>query len=155
MSAPTEPPGHRPVWIYADVVCDLFHPGHLAFFRHARALGDRLVVGLVSDADVASYKPPPIMSFHERLAMVRACRLVDRALDAPAPLHCTCDFLDAIGADFGCHGDDMDPAELTFWYGDIQRAGRLKTVPYSGDVSSRLVIKRVIARFQAGTLRPE
>lgn len=143
----------QPVWIYVDVVCDLFHHGHVEFFRRARALGDRLVVGLVSDADVASYKPPPILSFDERLAVVRACRHVDRVLDAPAPLHCTRAFLDRIGAHYCCHGDDMTDEQLEFWYGDLARTGGLRKVPYTAAISSREIVARVVARHRAGTLR--
>ena len=144
----------RPVWIYVDVVCDLFHHGHVEFFRHARALGDRLIVGLVGDADVASYKPAPIMTFAERLAVVRGCRFVDRVLETPAPLHCTQNFLDEIGADFCCHGNDMNAEELDYWYHDIASADRLKVVPYTSEISSRQIVGRIVKRAQDGTLRP-
>jgi cytidyltransferase-like protein len=137
----------KEVWIYADVVCDLFHHGHVEFFRQARRLGDRLVVGLVGDADVASYKPPPIMTHAERVAVVRGCRYVDRVLDAPAPLHCSLAFLAEIGADYCCHGNDMSETELAFWYGELIPAGRLKTVRYTPTVSSRQIIERVAHRL--------
>jgi cytidyltransferase-like protein len=133
-------------WIYADVVCDLFHHGHVEFFRLARALGDRLIVGVVGDADVASYKPPPIMTYDERVAVVRACRFVDRVLDAPAPLYCTRAFLDEIGAHYCCHGDDMSPAELDRWYHDLRPSGRLKVVPYTSSISSRQIVGRIVRR---------
>jgi ethanolamine-phosphate cytidylyltransferase len=146
-------PGTRPVWIYADVVCDLFHYGHVEFFRLARALGDRLIVGIVSDLDVASYKPAPIMTYEERVAVVRSCRLVDRVLDCPAPLYCTRKFLDEIGADYCCHGDDMRQEELHHWYHDIVPAGRLKVVPYTVKISSRQIVDRIVNRARDGTLR--
>src|SRR5579872_416002 len=120
------PPTARTVWVYADVVCDLFHPGHVEFLRQARLLGDKLVVGVVGDEDVATYKPPPIMSFAERVAVLEACRHVDRVLPDPAPLHCTRVFLAEIGADFCCHGDDMTADELAFWYADLIGSGLLR-----------------------------
>jgi cytidyltransferase-like protein len=138
--------GKRPVWIYADVVCDLFHYGHVEFFQHARALGDRLIVGIVGDRDVASYKPAPIMSYEERVAVVRSCRFVDRMLDVPAPLYCTRKFLDEIGADYCCHGDDMNQDELHHWYHDLVAAGRLKVVPYTPKISSRQIVERIVNR---------
>ena len=141
------------VWIYVDGVCDLFHPGHLAFFRKARALGDRLVVGLHSNEEVATYKPAPIMSFAERLAMVAACSLVDRVVPEPVPLRCTLAQLDKVGADFVCHADDMSPEQRTEWYGPLVTAGRLCIVPYTNGVSSREIIERVAGRLKAGTLR--
>jgi cytidyltransferase-like protein len=141
------------VWVYADAVCDLFHPGHIEFFRQARKLGDRLIVGLVSDADAAKYKPAPIMTHSERVAVVRACRFVDSVLDEPAPLYCTCQFLDRIGAAFACHGDDFPPDEISHWYADLIPAGRIRVVPYTRGISSRQVIERVAERLRSGTLR--
>lgn len=140
--------------IYVDAVCDLFHFGHVEFFARARALGDRLIVGLLSDADAATYKPQPILTHAERVAVVKGCRHVDLVLEEPAPLHCTRVFLDAIGAAFCCHGDDMPPEELAFWYADLIGSGRLRTVPYSAGISSRGIIARVVERARAGTLRP-
>jgi cytidyltransferase-like protein len=141
------------IWVYADAVCDLFHVGHVEFFRQARKLGDRLIVGLVSDSDASSYKPAPIMTFAERAEVVRACRLVDRVLDNPAPLFCTRQFLDGIGADFACHGDDFAPAEIAHWYADLIPSGRIRVVPYTRGISSRDVIERVATRLRAGSLR--
>jgi cytidyltransferase-like protein len=138
----------KPVWIYADVVCDLFHYGHVEFFRQARELGDALVVGLVGDADVLSYKPPPVLNFAERLAVVRGCRYVDRVLDEPAPLHANAAFLDRIGADFCCHGNDMPADELRFWYGDLADCGRLKVVRYTTGISTRQIFERVAERLR-------
>ncbi len=136
------------VWVYVDVVCDLFHPGHVAFFRQARALGDRLIVGVVGDEAVATYKPRPIMSTAERVAMVESCRYVDRVI-ADAPLFCTRAHLDAIGAAFVVHGDDFPPDELAHWYKDVIGSGRLKTVPYTRTVSSRQIVQRVAERLRA------
>ncbi|MGP8122169.1 MAG: adenylyltransferase/cytidyltransferase family protein [Xanthobacteraceae bacterium] len=143
-----------PVWIYADVVCDLFHHGHVEFFRRARALGDRLVVGLVGDADVGSYKPAPIMTFEERAAVVEGCRFVDRVLQQPAPLHCTAEFLDKIGATYCCHGDDMTAEQLRYWYGDLVSGGRLKVVSYTPNISTRLIVARIGARVRAEASGP-
>lgn len=64
------------------MVADLFHPGHVAFLRAARALGDRLVVYVLDDEFVSRIKRPPIMVQSERLAVVRACRYVDEVHDS-------------------------------------------------------------------------
>jgi cytidyltransferase-like protein len=140
-------------WVYADAVCDLFHLGHVEFFRQARALGSRLIVGILSDADAVSYKPAPILTFDERLAVVRACRFVDRVVEGPAPLLPTCAFLDSIGAEFLCHGDDMAETELRKFYADLMAHDRLRTVRYTSHISSRQIVERVVKRAQEGTLR--
>jgi len=78
--------------IYTKVVADLFHAGHIAFFREARALGDKLVVHVVSDERVALAKRLPIMTQAERLTAVASCRYVDEAL-AVGPKIITLDFM--------------------------------------------------------------
>jgi cytidyltransferase-like protein len=139
------------VWVYVDVVCDLFHLGHVEFFRRARALGDRLIVGVVGDDAVATYKPRPIMTTAERAATVAGCRYVDRVI-VDAPLFCTCAHLDAIGADFVVHGDDFAPDQLAHFYHDVIGSGRLKTVPYTKSISSRELIARIAQRVRDGAL---
>jgi cytidyltransferase-like protein len=145
--------GPRPVWVYVDGVCDLFHAGHVAFFEKARALGNHLVVGLHADDVVATYKPRPILGFAERLAVVRACRLVDRVIEEPVPLHLTTELLDQYGADFACHGNDMDEDQMQHWYGELVASGRVKVVGYTAGISSRDIMARVADRLKAGTLR--
>ena len=70
--------------IYTKVVADLFHYGHVNFFKNARALGDKLVVHVVNDERVRLSKRPPVMTQEERIAVVAACRYVDQVLaDGP------------------------------------------------------------------------
>jgi len=140
----------RPITIYADAVCDFFHYGHVEFFRQARALGDRLIVGLNSDRDAATYKPLPVLTHAERVAVVRGCRYVDQVLDDPPPLHPTRAFLDGLGADFLCHGDDMSEEQLAFWYGDLIPSGRLKVVRYTPTISTRQIVSRIAERVRGG-----
>jgi cytidyltransferase-like protein len=142
----------RKVWVYVDVVCDLFHRGHVEFFRKARFLGDGLIVGVHNDEVVASYKPRPIMTMAERTAVVEACRYVDYVL-ADAPLECTAAHLDAIGADFACHGDDLSPQDVRRMYGDLIPRNRLKVVSYTPGISSRELIERIATRLHDGSLR--
>jgi glycerol-3-phosphate cytidylyltransferase-like family protein len=108
-------------------------------------MGDRLIVGVVSDENVLTYKPAPIMTLAERCEMLSACRLVDRVIPDP-PLFCTCAFLDEIGAEFACHGDDMSVADLYYWYKDVIDGNRFRTVQYTEGISSRDIVRRVLDR---------
>ena len=63
--------------IYTVMVADLFHHGHVDFLRRARLLGDYLVVGLLPDERVASYKREPVLNWEERKTVVESCRYVD------------------------------------------------------------------------------
>jgi cytidyltransferase-like protein len=44
--------------VFTNGVFDLLHRGHAEYLEEARAMGDRLVVGLNSDASVARLKGP-------------------------------------------------------------------------------------------------
>jgi D-beta-D-heptose 7-phosphate kinase/D-beta-D-heptose 1-phosphate adenosyltransferase len=58
---------------------DLLHPGHVHYLQQARALGDRLVVLVNSDASVRRLKGEgrPIQALEHRMAMLAALEAVD------------------------------------------------------------------------------
>lgn len=67
------------VRILATGTFDLLHPGHLLYLSEAKALGDELYVIVARDSMI-KHKPKPIISERQRLAMVQALRIVDKAL---------------------------------------------------------------------------
>jgi cytidyltransferase-like protein len=60
---------------------DPLHSGHIAYFEAARALGDRLVVGINSDAWLTRKKGRPFMSATERRAIIENLRMVDKVIE--------------------------------------------------------------------------
>ncbi len=65
--------------VLATGTFDLLHPGHLMYLEQSRALGDELVVIVARDANVR-HKPRPIIPQDQRLLMVSALKMVDRAI---------------------------------------------------------------------------
>lgn len=62
---------------YTTGVFDLFHIGHLNLLRNARALCDKLIVGVTTD-ELVSYKhKKAIIPFNERCEIVRNIKFVD------------------------------------------------------------------------------
>jgi len=59
---------------------DPCHSGHLAYFKAARTIGDRLIVGLNSDAWLTRKKGRPFMPVQERLALVGNLNMVDEVV---------------------------------------------------------------------------
>lgn len=55
---------------------DPLHSGHIAYFKSARELGDKLVVGLNSDAWLARKKGQPFMPWAERATIVGSLEVV-------------------------------------------------------------------------------
>ena len=57
---------------------DLLHIGHINIFKRARQLGDRLIVGISTDALNKKKKDKlPIYCQEDRLSIVKAIRYVD------------------------------------------------------------------------------
>jgi FAD synthetase len=65
--------------ILATGTFDLLHPGHIYFLTQARALGDELFVIVARDLNI-THKPKPIVPEEQRLEMVNALEMVDKAL---------------------------------------------------------------------------
>ena len=67
------------VRVLATGTFDLLHPGHLLYLSEAKALGDELYV-IVARESMIKHKPKPIIPEEQRLAMVAALCMVDKAL---------------------------------------------------------------------------
>lgn len=131
--------------VYVDVVCDLFHVGHVRFLERARALGDTLIVGVNTDDLVITYKRRPVLTLAERCEVVAACRFVDEVIPgAASPV--TESFIAEHEIDWVVHGDDMDTSALEYWYSDPIRLGILRTVPYYPKLSTSMIIDRIRRR---------
>ena len=85
------------VIVYAYVVGDILHYGHLRYLLNAKALGDKLVVGVLTDEAVMEKKPRPTIPFAERLALIGALDCVDVAI--PQETYAPHDNVKMVGAD--------------------------------------------------------
>jgi cytidyltransferase-like protein len=131
--------------VYADMVGDLFHHGHVRFLERARKLGDMLVVGVHSDEVVAEYKRTPVMTMAERIQVIAACQFVDEVIP-DAPLRITREFVEEHEIDLVVHGDDLDEEALGMMYGIPRDMGILTLVPYANGISSTAIMERVRRR---------
>jgi len=60
---------------------DPIHSGHIAYFQSAKQLGDKLIVGLNSDAWLTRKKGREFMPWNERAAIVAALHVVDLVIE--------------------------------------------------------------------------
>jgi D-beta-D-heptose 7-phosphate kinase/D-beta-D-heptose 1-phosphate adenosyltransferase len=78
--------------VFTNGCFDLLHPGHISMLRQSKAAGDRLIVGLNSDASVSRLKGPtrPIQDQDARALVLSALDCVDMvvvfATDTPLNL---------------------------------------------------------------------
>lgn len=144
--------GKRRVRVYMDGCFDLMHYGHANALRQAKALGDELVVGLVSDEEIVANKGPPVLSMDERLALVSGLKWVDEVI-TDAPYAITETFLNRLfheyNIDYVIHGDD--PCLLpdgTDAYAAAKKAGRYKQIKRTEGVSSTDIVGRIMSSLK-------
>ena len=130
----------NPVIVYAYVVGDLLHIGHLRALQQAKALGDYLIVGVITDEGVSAYKRTPIIPFEERLELVSSLKCVDIAVEEKE-LDPT-DNLKRYNADIVVHGDDWDEnfPGATYMKSIGKQAIQTKYYPYQ---STTGIIKKI------------
>eukprot|EP01084_Bolivina_argentea_P152119 265410_1 len=96
----------KKIRIYVDGCWDVMHSGHYNAIRQAKALGDILVVGVHSDAEIARNKREPVMKNEQRMAAVSACKWVDEVVFG-VPYSPSLQLLDKLNCDYVAHGDDI------------------------------------------------
>ncbi|CAI0466765.1 unnamed protein product, partial [Linum tenue] len=138
----------KAIRVYMDGCFDMMHYGHCNALRQARALGDELVVGVVSDAEIIANKGPPVTPHHERMVMVKAVKWVDEVI-ADAPYAITEEFMKKLfeehSIDYIIHGDD--PCVLpdgTDAYALAKKAGRYKQIKRTEGVSTTDIVGRML-----------
>ena len=101
--------------VYVGMSADILHPGHINILKEANKLGD-VVVGLLTDKAIASYKKIPYMSYEQRFEVIDGLKYVKKIIQQD-----TLDYSDnlrSINPDFVVHGDD--------WKTGIQKTVRKK-----------------------------
>ena len=63
--------------VYVSGIFDLFHVGHLNFLERAKGLGDILIVGVITDEFMMTYKGKSIIPFEQRQRIVDALECVN------------------------------------------------------------------------------
>ena len=59
---------------------DPLHSGHIAYFKEAKKLGDKLIVGVNSNEWLTRKKGRPFMPFEERVAIIKELEVVDKVI---------------------------------------------------------------------------
>jgi D-beta-D-heptose 7-phosphate kinase / D-beta-D-heptose 1-phosphate adenosyltransferase len=134
--------------VFTNGCFDLLHPGHISLLYQARALGDRLVVGLNTDASIRRLKGSgrPILSEQDRAAMLSALECVDLVIhfDEDTPIR----LIEAIRPDILVKGSDYTPDKVVGK--DIVEAygGCVKLVDLMQGYSTTRLTEKVISEYQ-------
>ena len=124
---------------YISGVFDLFHIGHLNMFKRAKEQCDYLIVGVVTDEGVRTFKKvEPFIAFEERIEMVRSCRYVDEAVTVPLQYNDTREAYRLYR--FDCQFSGSDYADNPFWIANQeflrQNGSEMVFFPYTESTSS-------------------
>ena len=136
----------RPKIVFTNGCFDLLHPGHVDLLERCRALGDRLIVGLNSDASVRALKGPhkPYIHEQDRRRMLLALRCVDDVVlfDEETPQR----LIDELQPDVLVKGGDW-PVD-TILGGDVVRArgGEVLSLPLLPGYSTTLVVEDIVRK---------
>lgn len=124
---------------YTTGVFDLFHIGHVRVLRNAKAMCDRLIVGVTNDELVSYKNKRSVIPFQERLEIVQSCKYVDLAVE-----QATMDKVDAFlryKFDIMFVGDDWYKSDKWQSIDTEMRQNGVRVVyfPYTKTTSSTLI----------------
>jgi cytidyltransferase-like protein len=127
--------------VYCEGVFDLMHFGHMNHIRNSKEYGTRLLVGVVSDEVVETYKRKPIMSMEERIAAVKAFGLADEVIEN-APVFMTQAFLDKWDIHVVCISPEYSAEDHPF-YQIPRKLGIVQVMTRTPGISTTELIDRI------------
>ena len=65
--------------VYAGLAADILHQGHINILKKASKLG-KVVVGLLTDQAIASYKKLPLLNYQQREVVIRDIKYVSKVI---------------------------------------------------------------------------
>ena len=114
--------------VYVGMSADLIHPGHINIIKEAAKLGE-VVVGVLTDKAIASYKRLPFMTYEQRKEVVENIKGVSKVISQD-----TLDYKDNLNLlkpDIVVHGDD--------WKEGVQLKTRQQVIDTLNEWDGKLV----------------
>jgi len=130
--------------VFTNGVFDILHPGHVRYLQEARALGDKLIVGINSDRSARALgKAPdrPINPESERAEVLRALAAVDEVVifDEDTP-H---EIISKIQPDILVKGADWGENAIVGRDVVEARGGRVVRIPLATGYSTTSIINKI------------
>jgi phosphoenolpyruvate mutase len=114
--------------VYVGLSADILHEGHINILKIASSYGD-VVVGLLTDEAIASYKNIPYLDFRQRKVVLENLRYVKKVI--PQKTLDYVDNLNIVRPNYVVHGDD--------WKTGIQKKTRDKVLKALKKWSGKLI----------------
>tara|TARA_Y100001958_G_C21225571_1_gene550959 strand:- start:1 stop:1287 length:1287 start_codon:yes stop_codon:yes gene_type:complete len=135
--------------VYVGLSADILHEGHINIIKIAYKFGN-VIVGLLTDQAIASYKNIPQLSYKQREVVLKNIKFIKKVI--PQKTLDYTDNLNLVKPDYVVHGDD--------WKRGIQKPIRLKVIKtlrkwggrliepkYTENISSTIIKKKISETF--------
>lgn len=129
--------------VFTNGCFDIVHLGHIDYLEKARKLGDKLVLGLNTDASVNRLKGPtrPVVNEYARSRMMAAFEFVDTVIlfDEPTPLQ----VIKQVKPDILVKGDDYTVENIVGSDFVLAKGGEVKTISLVEGYSTTSLIQKI------------
>jgi len=129
--------------VFTNGCFDIVHLGHIDYLEKAHALGDRLVLGLNTDASVSKLKGPlrPVVNEYARGRLMAALSFVDAVIlfDEPTPT----ELIEALKPDILVKGDDYTVETIAGADFVLNNGGEVKTIALVKGYSTSALIEKI------------
>ena len=130
--------------VFTNGCFDILHRGHVEYLQEAAALGDRLIIGVNSDASVRRLgKAPdrPLNDQDSRAKVLAAIRLVDAVVifDQDTPL----ELITAVGPDVLVKGGDWKAEQIVGADVVLARGGEVRSLKMVDGFSTTALVEKI------------
>ena len=128
--------------VYVPLGVDFLHEGHINILKIAQKYGE-VIVGLLTDEAIASYKSIPILNYKNRELLVKNLKYVSKVV--PQTTDDYINNLNKIKPDFLVHGDD--------WKYDNRKRIRTKVIKTLKKWSGKLIEPRYTKNISSSKIK--
>ena len=129
--------------VFTNGCFDLLHYGHIDYLAKARDLGDRLVLGLNTDASISRIKGPsrPVKDEISRSHILAAMQCVDAVIlfDEETPIN----LISMISPDVLVKGGDYEVKDIVGHEIVLNNKGKVCTIDFVDGYSSSALIEKI------------
>ncbi len=137
--------------VFTNGCFDLLHLGHVDYLEKARQLGDKLVLGLNTDASISRIKGPnrPLQDEMSRARVMASLLFVDAVVlfDEDTPLQ----LIKTVQPDILVKGDDYSVENIVGHEVVMAKGGEVKTVPLVKGYSTTNIVNKIENQLNSKT----
>jgi len=129
--------------VFTNGCFDIVHLGHIDYLEKARNLGDKLVLGLNTDASVSRIKGPlrPVVNQYARARLMASLAFIDMVVlfDEPTPQG----LIEALTPNILVKGNDYSVEQIVGAPYVISKGGSVQTIPLVEGYSTTALIEKI------------